>query len=85
MTQGSVFWSCGKNFIFKKNDINKIMSSEIIKLSLFNDDDDDDEFFPVWLTNKRRLALFPAGTIVRDPNHRESPTRREQGLNEQRN
>ena len=27
---------------------------------------------------KRRLALFPAGTIVRDPHHRESPTRREQ-------
>ena len=26
----------------------------------------------------RRKALFPAGTIVRDPHHRESPTRREQ-------
>ena len=37
--------------------------------------DDDDELF-LW-----RLALFPAGTIVRDPHHRESPTRREQGLN----
>ena len=36
--------------------------------------DDDDELF-LW-----RLALFPAGTIVRDPHHRESPTRREQGL-----
>ena len=36
------------------------------------DDDDDDE---------RRLALFPAGTIVRDPHHSESPTRREQNLN----
>ena len=23
-------------------------------------------FFVVWLTNERRLALFPAGTIVRD-------------------
>ena len=34
--------------------------------------------FVVWL---RRLALFPAGTIVRDPLHRESLTRREQGLN----
>ena len=37
--------------------------------------------FVVWLTDERRLALFPAGTIVRDPHHRESPTRREQGLN----
>ena len=37
--------------------------------------------FVVWLTEERRLALFPAGTIVRDPHHRESPTRPEQGLN----
>ena len=31
------------------------------------------------LVDRRRygLALFPAGTIVRDPHHRESPTRRE--------
>ena len=35
----------------------------------------------VWLTDERHLALFPAGTIVRDPHHRESPTRREQDLN----
>ena len=33
------------------------------------DDDDDDDFF-LW-----------AGTIVRDPHHRESPTRHEQRLN----
>ena len=32
--------------------------------------------FVVWLTDERCLALFPAGTIVRDPHHRESPTRR---------
>ena len=32
--------------------------------------------FVVWLTDERRLALFPAGTIVRDLHHRESPTRR---------
>ena len=32
----------------------------------------NDELFAVWLTNKRRLALSPAGTIVRDPHHRES-------------
>ena len=37
--------------------------------------------FVVWLTNKRRLALFPVGTIVRDPHHCESPTRCKQGLN----
>ena len=37
--------------------------------------------FLVWLTGERHLALFPAGTIVRDPHHRESPTRREQDLN----
>ena len=37
-----------------------------------DDDDDDDEF--------RRLALFSAANIVRDPHHRESPTRREQSL-----
>ena len=36
--------------------------------------------FVVWLTDEWRLALFPAGTIVRDPHHRESPTRREHGL-----
>ena len=34
-------------------------------------------FFVVWLTDQRRLALFPARTIVRDPHHCESPTRRE--------
>ena len=35
-------------------------------------------FWRVWLTDEKRLALFPAGTIIRDPHHRESPTRREQ-------
>ena len=34
----------------------------------------------VRFTDERRLALFPAGTTVRGPHHRESPTRREQGL-----
>ena len=38
-------------------------------------------FFVVWLTDERRWALFPAGTIVRDPNQPESSTRREQDLN----
>ena len=37
--------------------------------------------FVVWLTDERRLALFPAGIIVRDPHHRESPASREQGSN----
>ena len=30
--------------------------------------------FAVWLTNKRRLALFPTGTIIRDSHRRESDT-----------
>ena len=37
--------------------------------------------FVVWLTDERRLALFPARTTIRDPRHHESPTRREQDLN----
>ena len=37
--------------------------------------------FVVWLTDERRLALLPAGTIVRHPHHHESLTCREQGLN----
>ena len=39
---------------------------------------DDDELF---LTDERCLALFPTGTIARDPHHRESLTRRQQDLN----
>ena len=31
--------------------------------------------FVVWLTDGRRLALFSVGIIVRDPHHREYPTR----------
>ena len=38
-------------------------------------------FFVVWFIEKKRLALFTAWTIVRDPHHRESPTRREHDLN----
>ena len=30
-------------------------------------------FFVVWLTDKRCLALFPAGTIARGPHQVESP------------
>ena len=48
-----------------------------IYISLMN----DEFFFVVWLTNERRLALFPARTMVRDPHHCESPTRCEQDLN----
>ena len=45
-----------------------------------NDDDDDELFLWYgWLT--KGLALFPAGTIARDPQRRESPTHREQDLN----
>ena len=32
------------------------------------------------VTDERHLALFRAGTIVRDPHHRESLTHHEQGL-----
>ena len=35
----------------------------------------------VLLTDERLLALFPAGTMVRDHHHRESPLRRGQDLN----
>ena len=36
--------------------------------------------FVVRVTHERRLALFPALTIARDPHHRESPTRHIQDL-----
>ena len=32
--------------------------------------------FVVCLTDERRVALFPAETIVRDSHHRKSPTSR---------
>ena len=35
----------------------------------------------VWLIGERRLVLFPAGTIVRDPHHLESLTRGKQDFN----
>ena len=35
----------------------------------------------VWLTDEKRLALFLAGTTVRDRHHRESLTGHEQDLN----
>ena len=38
-------------------------------------------FLVVWLTDERRLAICPAGAIVRNSHHRESPTRFEQDLN----
>ena len=38
-------------------------------------------FFALWLTNERRLALFPAGTIIRDSHRHESLTRCNQDLN----
>ena len=46
---------------------------------LLSGDDDDDELFLWYGWPTKGVALFPAGTIVRDPHHRESPTRREQG------
>ena len=41
-------------------------------------------YFCGMVDQRSRLVLFPAGTIVRDLHHRESPTRREQGLNMRR-
>ena len=41
--------------------------------------------FAVWLTEDKRLVLFPARTIVRDPHHLKSATRHEQDLNLRRN
>ena len=38
-------------------------------------------YFAVWLTKERRLALFPAGTIVRNPHHCKSLISHEQDLN----
>ena len=38
-------------------------------------------YYGMWLTDGKSLALFPAGTFVRDPHHREYTTRREQSLN----
>ena len=40
--------------------------------------------FVVWLIDEMRLAIFPAGAIVRDLHHHESLTRREQDLNQRR-
>ena len=31
--------------------------------------------------DRQKAALFSAGTIARDPNHRKSPIRREQDMN----
>ena len=50
-----------------------------------DDDDDDDELFlwHGWPTKGLYmcLALFPAGTIVRDPHHRKSLTCHKHDLN----
>lgn len=40
-----------------------------------------DELFVVSLTEEKRLALFPAATMVRTPPHRKSLTCCEQDLN----
>ena len=71
------------------------MVSLLMKSLISTDNPHDDDMmmmmmmmmngFVVWLTNEQRLVLFPAGTIIRDPHHRESPKRREQGLNLLRN
>ena len=44
-------------------------------LSDDDDHDDDDELFLRYGWPTKDVALFPAGTIIKDPHHRESPTR----------
>ena len=43
--------------------------------------DNDEMFFLVWLTDKKHLALFSVGAIVRDPHHHEALTCHKQDLN----
>ena len=52
-----------------------------LKWEMMKMNDDDELFFVEWFTNERRLASFPAGTIVRDPHYRESPTSHVQDFN----
>ena len=65
---------------FFQKRIRTLMSLSSHKLDIFRHYGELNCFFVVWLTDERCLALFRAGTIFRDPHHRESPTRREQGL-----
>ena len=44
--------------------------------------EDDDELFLWYGWPTKGVALFPVGTIVRDPHHRESPTYRELAFDE---
>lgn len=43
-------------------------------IQYLNDDHDVDGDFVVWLTDQRRLPLFPVGVIVTDPHHCEYST-----------
>ena len=84
-----------KNFNFNSNDLNKDLKiSTTLLYSAFNFIINGLKYilnsylfiamnsivFVVWFTKERRLALFPAGIVVRDPHHHESPTQREQDL-----
>ena len=64
---------------FSESDV-KNFKSGALRTVMMNDDDDD-FFCGMVVTDERRLALFPAGTIVRDPHHCESLTCREQDMN----
>ena len=61
-----------QNFTFWQPLEVKWLPSELNELNCFS---------LVWLTCKRRLALFSTRNIVRDPHHRESPTHYEEDLN----
>ena len=63
--------------------MSRFINTELKSDSDLYSEDDDDElinyFCGMVLTDERRLALFQPGPLS-DPHHRESPTRREQGL-----
>ena len=64
-----MFYMTLKYFFFVKIIFHSVFSGYHVWFSIFI------FVFVVWLTDERRLALFPAVTLVSDPHHRESPTR----------
>ena len=65
-----------------KNLSNKIgWEKNKAEVNAIKEEFDDAEFFCGMVDQRKAFSLFPAGTVVRDPHRRESPTRHEQGLN----
>ena len=50
-------------------------------LIIFLLDDDDNELFLWHVDGQKRLSLFPAGTVVRNPHHYESRIHHKQDMN----